>query len=323
MLNIDKGLNVAGKSSKAGAFWTAFGLMIAGLFVGQFAAFMLMIVFGVSNGLAMEDMLDTVTLNESLSQVQFYLSQSSYTIIFCFATAWLYLKMNRQKGFSVLSKEKGVPLVPALLAFAATFAFLFVNSWLVEWNSGITLPEAFSELEKTLKDLEAQMAEATEKLTTFNHFGTFLLAFIVVAVLPGIGEELLFRGVLQNTLHRYSGNKHVAIWVTGFLFAAIHFQFYGLVPRTMLGVLFGYIYVWSGNLKMAMVAHIANNGLALCFAYYAQLTEMDIDIDDPDTISGWVSLVGLVVTIALLFVFRNYYLRAKPADEQVADDLSD
>jgi len=91
----------------------------------------------------------------------------------------------------------------------------------------------------------------------------------------------------------------------------------------MLGVLFGYIYVWSGNLRMAMVAHIANNGLALCFAYYAQLTEMDFDIDDPEGIPGYISIIGLVVTLGILFVFRNYYLRSKPADEQVADRLPD
>lgn len=323
MVNKEKGLNVAGNSSKAGAFWTAFGLMIAGLFVGQFAALILMMVFGASNGMGMEEMLDTAKLSESLSQVQFYLSQASYTIIFCFATAWLYLKMNRQSGFSVMSTDRRLALLPVGLAFLATVSFMFVNSWLVEWNSNISFPESLSALEEFMKQLEEAAAEATEKLTTFDHFGYFLLAFVVVAVLPGIGEELLFRGVLQNTLHRYTGNKHVAIWVTAFLFAAIHFQFYGLAPRTMLGVLFGYLYVWSGNLRLAIVSHITNNGLALCIAYYAQLTDMDFDIDDPSSMDDWISLVALVVTLALLFVFRNHYLRSKPADEQVADRLPD
>jgi len=324
MARIDKGLNVAGKNSPSGAFWTAFGFVIAGFFIGQFASLILMIIFGAVNGLDISAALaDTTLLMDSLSKTQFYISQATYTLVFTFLAPWGFLKMNKQTGFAVMSTEYKLPGKAIGLAILATFTFMFVNSWLVEWNSGIRLPEAFSELEKILREMEDSLAETTEKLTTFNNFGTFLLAFVVIAILPGIGEELLFRGVLQNTLHRATRNKHIAIWVTAILFAAIHFQFYGLAPRTMLGVLFGYIYVWSGNLKLAMVAHITNNGLALCFAYYAQVTDMEFDIDNPEGIDWYVSLIALVITCGLLYLFRNHYLRSNSTDEQVADNLSD
>lgn len=226
-----------------------------------------------------------------------------------------------KKGIRDLYLEFKTPLLPAILTVLATIAFMFVNVYLVEWNAGIDLPDSMSGIEKILKSLEEQLAETTEKFTTFTSFGSFLLGFIVIAVLPGIGEEIMFRGVLQNTLHKYSGNKHIAIWVTGFLFAAIHMQFYGVVPRMMLGVLFGYLYVWSGNLWLPIISHITNNGVAVILTYTYQLEATDINIDETESMPGWASLLGLVVCVGLLFLIRNHYLRPKSKNEFLADDL--
>ena len=79
-----------------------------------------------------------------------------------------------------------------------------------------------SGFEEWARDLEEQLAAATEKFTSFNSFGQFLFGFFVIAILAGIGEEFLFRGVLQNSLHKWTKNSHVAIWITAFIFAAIH-----------------------------------------------------------------------------------------------------
>ena len=312
MTRIDEGLNVAGKTSPAGAFWRALGFVFAGWFIGQFVSYFLMLAFGIINGVDITALADSALLMDSLSKVQFYLSQAAYTLVFCFLTPWVFLKLNRQKGFAVINtapKESfgqgRLPVQAFGLAILATLSFMCVNSWLVEWNAGIHLPESLSGLEEILRQMEDELAETIKKLTHFDNFGTFLLAFVVIAILPGIGEEFLFRGVLQNTLHRYTRNAHIAIWGTAFIFAAIHLQFYDIAPRTALGALFGYLYVWSGNLKLAMVAHITNNGMALIVAYYVQVRGLDFDLDDPSGIPIHIGLIALVATGVLLFIFRN------------------
>lgn len=321
MTRIDTAIDISGGRSGSGSFWTAFGLLIAGFFIGQFVSLIFISAFMMINGASLEDLQDTSVMFDYVTLSQLLISQAFYTLVFTFLTPWFYLKFTAKKGIRDLYQEFKTPLLPAILTVLATIAFMFVNVYLVEWNAGVDLPDSMSSLEKALKSMEEQLAETTKKFTTFNSFGSFLLGFIVIAVLPGIGEEIMFRGVLQNTLHKYSGNKHIAIWVTGFIFAAIHMQFYGVVPRMMLGVLFGYLYVWSGNLWLPIISHITNNGVAVILTYTYQLEATDLDIDETESMPDWASLVGLVVSLGLLFLIRNYYLRPKSKNEFVADDL--
>ena len=321
MTRIDKPINLWGRTSGSSAFWIALGLLVAGFFIGQFVSAFFIFGFMLAGGAGVEELSDTSAMFEYLSQTQLLIAQAFYTLVFVFLTPWLYLKLIVKKTFRDLYQEIKLPALPVLLTVLATIAFMAVNVYLVEWNSNFKFPAFMSDLEETLKNLEEQLAETTEAYTKFGSFGSFLLGFIVIAILPGIGEELMFRGVLQNSLHKYSGNKHLAIWVTGFLFAAIHLQFYGLVPRMMLGVLFGYLYVWSGNLWLPIISHITNNGLAVILVYQSQLSETPVDIDDPESVPVYWSVIGLVVCIGLLFLLRNYYLRPKSEDELLADRL--
>lgn len=321
MTRIDKAIDLSGKQSASGSFWTVFGLMIAGFFIGQFVSAMFVYGFMFASGAGIEEISDPSAMFDYLSLTQLLISQAFYTIVFTFLTPWFYLKSIAKKSIRDLYQEYKTPVLPAVLTVLATIAFMFVNAYLVEWNAGIDLPDSLDGIEKILKSLEESLAETTEKFTTFDSFWSFLLGFVVIAVLPGIGEEIMFRGVLQNSLHKYSGNKHIAIWVTGFIFAAIHMQFYGVVPRMMLGVLFGYLYVWSGNLWLPIISHITNNGVAVIMTYAAQLEATDLDIDDTESMPGWMSAVGLVVCLAILLVIRNYYLRPKSNNELLKNDL--
>ncbi|MFT7056681.1 MAG: membrane protease YdiL (CAAX protease family) [Roseivirga sp.] len=221
------------------------------------------------------------------------------------------MKKLANKPLGSFFNESKVEPIPFLLALFSTVAFILVNGYIIEWNANINLPEFMSGFEEWAKELEQSMAETTKLFTTFDSFGAFALAFIVVAVIPGIGEELLFRGLLQNSLHRWTRNTHIAIWASAFIFSAIHLQFYGLFPRMALGALFGYLYVWSGNLWYPIIAHIANNGISLTVAYLFQLEIIKVDPDDPETMPIEYSIGGLIVCSVLLFLFRNYYLKAK------------
>ena len=188
------------------------------------------------------------------------------------------------------------------------FCFMVANSILIEWNKEMVLPEFLGGFEKWAQSKEAQLEKLTEYLTQFGSFSNFLLAFFVIAIVPAIGEELLFRGLVQNLLMKAFGNYHVAIWLAAILFGVFHFQFYGVLPRIMLGALFGYIYVWSGRLSLAMVGHFLNNGLTLTLLYMSQIGWVDFD---PSTMEEsppiYLILIFFLGGLFLLYTFKKYF----------------
>lgn len=183
-------------------------------------------------------------------------------------------------------------------------AFIGFNSLFVEWNAELSLPEFMSGFERMARNFEEVAMRQTEFFTDFDTRAQFFLAFIVIAIIPGIGEELVFRGFLQNYLHMSSRNIHTAIWVSAFLFSAMHMQFFGLVPRMMLGALFGYLYYWSGNLIIPIVAHIVNNGFTLIMMYVYQANITELNIEDVEEVSLLSFGIFAVITFSLLYVFR-------------------
>jgi len=201
--------------------------------------------------------------------------------------------------------QSKISIQPIIFTFLITIFFMVVNSPIGEWNQQIKLPASLSSIETALQLMEENMKVITEFLIEFDSFGAFLVGVIVIAVIPAIGEELVFRGLVQNHLFRITKNIHVAIWIAAFIFGAIHMQFYGLFPRMMLGVLFGYLYYFSGKLSYAMIAHFFNNGIAVVAVYLHQLGKIEYDIDSTGSILWYQVLVSAVVLILLLFAFER------------------
>lgn len=213
-------------------------------------------------------------------------------------------------------------LLPTLtMTFAIVFSFMVINTVFIEWNANIQLPEALSGFERWAKDLEESMAAITEYLTTFDSPGYFIMAVIVVAMIPAIGEELLFRGLLQNILRRIAKNDHAAVWLAAFLFGAIHFQFYGMVPRILLGALFGYLYLWTGNLLIPVFAHFINNGVSLAALYIHQQGMTEIDVESTDALPLGYVLFFSVLFITTLFYFKKYLNEEGRRNERLVDRI--
>lgn len=192
------------------------------------------------------------------------------------------------------------------LTLVISFSFMIVNSAIGEWNMGLDFPD--SAFEDWAGQSEEQLKVLTEHLTNFTTPFHFILAFLVVAIIPAIGEELLFRGIIQNLFKRATTNHHIAIWVTGLIFAAIHMQFYGLFPRMFLGVVFGYLYHWSGKLSIAMLAHLVNNGLALILLYLSQNGTLEVSPEQMEESAPWqaVAIFG-AISFYTMFVFYKKF----------------
>ena len=176
----------------------------------------------------------------------------------------------------------------------------------ITWNKNLHLPGAFDGFQHWAQAKEDQLAELTRFLIAFSSAGQFALGLLVVAILPAIGEELLFRGTIQPMLQRATGKPHLAIWLTAIFFSAIHVQFFGFVPRMLLGALFGYLYYWSGNIVVPMIAHFVNNGITVTLSYFSQ----DNPSLDPEALPDaplYMVVASVVAGGGMLYYFRRRY----------------
>ncbi|TAE71652.1 MAG: CPBP family intramembrane metalloprotease [Bacteroidetes bacterium] len=158
-----------------------------------------------------------------------------------------------------------------------------------------------------VKQMELKLELLTKFLINFDSFPQFLFGILVIGVLPGIGEELLFRGILQRKLNE-TINFHVAIWLSAALFSAIHLQFLGFFPRMILGAMFGYLYYFSGDLKTAIFAHFVNNSFTLLLAYLYQTNIIKINIVEKLNISPFFAFIFLFISLSMfVFIYQKIW----------------
>lgn len=203
----------------------------------------------------------------------------------------------------------GISLSTIGLTVLISISCMVVNSAIGEFN--MNLDFGSSDFAGWAKQSEEQLKVLTEHLTNFTSPTHFILAFIVVAIIPAIGEELLFRGLIQNMFSKAFNNPHIAIWLTGFIFAAIHMQFFGVMPRMFLGVLFGYLYHWSGKLSVAMIGHLVNNGLALIALYLAQKDIVQVSPEQMEEAAPWPAV--LIFAVISFFLLKTFYKKFQHA----------
>lgn len=190
-----------------------------------------------------------------------------------------------------------VPLL-AILSLPLIEASFRFNQWLIPDDSALA---------QWAKPLEDQAEELTNAMLAMDGGVDLFWNIILVALIPAICEEFAFRGVLQSQLAKAFNNVHVGIWISAFLFSAIHFQFYGFIPRMLLGALFGYMLIWTGSMWAPMVAHFTNNALSVLTFYFYQ--------SDPALESGAIEeasvepltliIMTVLLVVGIVFMIRK------------------
>ena len=200
--------------------------------------------------------IDAVKFIQMLSAIGLFITPTLLYAYLCDFDLKLNLNFNRQS---------------LLLAIAIMLLINPFISFIYEWNKSFNIP-----------DWMLVFDDNAEKITNYflkmNTLGDLFFNLLVIAIIPAMGEELLFRGYLQQKMTQWLGKPHVAIIITAILFSAIHMQFQGFLPRFALGLVLGYLFYWSGSLWLPIIAHLLNNAMAVTFAYptfsdYAYLTE--------------------------------------------------
>jgi membrane protease YdiL (CAAX protease family) len=294
--------------------WVQLGLLLLfffiGLFVGQFFGVLLAMIsygYGFEETLAIAgDFRTNADARPILYILQFFSSAGGFL-----AGSYYYMKYCAPERLSGLRNMAAGGIIPLLLVTAATLTFMVANSLVIEWNANLELPNALHAFEEWAQSQESYLKALTEYLTTFPHTGYLIAALLIIAVVPALGEELFFRGLMQPLWMRILKNPHAAIWLTAFLFSAFHFQFYGLFPRLLLGALFGYFYYWSGSLWLAVLGHFLNNGFSLLMYYIYQQGMMETNLAEPEAVSLSVVVPFLFIGIVAAWALRRHF---KPAE---------
>jgi membrane protease YdiL (CAAX protease family) len=269
---------------------------------------------------------DLLSLTEKLNnpliypelRLPLYIMQGVAGFIGLIVTPWLYLKYRKENPGAYFTTE-GTWLAYGLTAIVV-ITFMGFNSFIIEWNAGMQLPDSLKALEDWARTKEDAAAELTSFLTEFTSPGMFILGLLVVAVIAAVGEEFVFRGLLQKKLQDSGMNGHLAIWISAILFSSIHLQFFGFVPRLFLGALFGYLYWWSGNLKVPILAHFVNNALTLTLVYSYQTGLTDTNIEDVESTPLGTVVIFSIITIALLYFLYRYWSKRR-SNGNVAESL--
>ena len=248
---------------------------------------------------------------ESLKWLQFIQTTATFLIppILC---AWLW--DEEHKPFRWLRMDVPVQWQNILLAVVIMVCAVPGINLLADLNSRVELPKSLEFIEQILKSQEEAAAALTERFLQADNIGGLLINIGLMALLPALSEELSFRGTLQQIIYKDQSGKvqstkvHLAIWITAFIFSAIHMQFYGFVPRMLLGAMFGYVFVWSGSLWAPITMHFVNNGLAVLVYYLMGESENTKNIADTlgagDT--WYLGVVSILITsLGLLIFYRR------------------
>jgi hypothetical protein len=256
-------------------------------------------------GLSIQDIFQNINaaaLDENL--LLFKYLQSFQTIGLFVAPPFLFAWLYGKDIFQYLSARKNPDLASMVFVVLILFIGIPFIGYLGKINQAVELPEFLKNAEQWLMQREMKAEKLTEKFLRGKTTTDLVLNVVLVAVLPAIGEEFLFRGVLQRLMLKWTKNAHWAVFIAAFAFSALHIQFYGFLPRFFLGLIFGYFLVWSGTIWLPVLAHFVNNGVAVVYYYYMQ-NQTDIDYSD---FSGY-DMPMLVVMFSLAgFLYFCYLL---------------
>jgi hypothetical protein len=199
--------------------------------------------------------------------------------------------------------------------FSLVFGFILLIvslpfiGWLLDVNGRLHLPESLSRIESWMRTSEDNAEKLTEAFLSTSSWTGFLVNLLMIAVIAAIGEELIFRGILVRLFDEWSGNIHLAVFIPAFLFSALHLQFYGFFGRLLLGMILGYLFVWSGSLWVPIIVHFFNNAMAVVISFMDQRGLISIDLESFGTSRNPVVVGGSF--LMMLFILWIIYIHER------------
>lgn len=295
--------------SKWGQFGILIGMIGGCLIIGGIISLILWTLMTHGSITTMEkDMLKPQNLHAVL------VLQTVSTLLVFFLPAVLFAFICYRKGWTYLGFDGTVNNRQLLSVLLIAICVLPLIGGLGELNKAIPLPP---NLKLKFDAAEKTYAESVSQIAQVKTWGQYLTSLLIIAAMPAIFEETLFRGALQNLFTRWFKGPWVAIILTSFLFSAVHLSWYGFIPRFVLGVVLGMLFYYGQSIWLNILAHFMNNAIIVTQLFVLTQQGQKIDITAEDHFPLWVAGIGLVLVVALM----TWFIRSSPKPQPSAPEI--
>jgi uncharacterized protein len=260
----------------------------------------IMVLAGLAKGLNINGIMSIlqnggITEDIGLLQMIIGINQLSMFIVPALITFLMVDRLGWLHTYKLSIRPNIIVIVLGILTIICSLGLVGYSN---ELNKLVHLPD-------WMKSMNSNAEALINALISKNNPIHFIINLILIGIIPGVGEELVFRGIIQTNLYKIFKNPHIAIWVAAIIFSALHLQFDGFLPRMFLGAILGYLYYCSKNLWVSMAAHAANNSLALIFYTFFKDSKIKFDPEDSSNATWYMALISIVLVGTLLFYVRK------------------
>jgi hypothetical protein len=270
-------------------------LFILGLAFQFIGAFLAAWIYGFS----VSDILALGTYEDSSYVAASKLIQILGSVGTFIIPAFLFSYLFEGDLFSYYKFKNPIGIAPMLLVILMMVSVIPFINYMAEINLKMEIP--IRALDQLLRSLESTAEEMMVAFTATKNVGGLLVNLLMIGVIAAVGEELIFRGLLQRLMCDMVKNVHLAILITALIFSAFHFQFFSFLPRFVLGLVLGYLMFYGQSIWYPILAHFVNNAMGVIYYYFNSRGSADDMLEEIGT--STLIPVAAVVSLALFFIF--------------------
>jgi hypothetical protein len=224
----------------------------------------------------------------------------------------ILLVRKNQEDYAGIAKAPGVVSIFAVILLSVSI--IPVTTYAGILNSAMELPDSMPAIENWIRTKENEAMRLTGLLISSSGSAALVINMLIMAVVPAFCEEFLFRGLIQQLFCRLLRSPHAGIFIAAIIFSTIHFQFYGFIPRLILGLIYGYLFFWTGSLWLVIAAHFINNSIPVVIAYFTVFHGASDTTGKSIAIGETFPLFQVILIIIILFYFFSEYRKRLRAE---------
>jgi uncharacterized protein len=294
---------------------------IMGLILVMILSFLVVLAFGVGlsipffgkNLLAGPDAFSNYSDPRTIAMLKYLQIINQLGAFIIPAFLFVFLTDDDFKGYLKLdSRFKRFGLIFGIVLLFVSLPFI---GWLIDINSNLHLPQFMSGIERWMRESEDNAENLTDAFLSSSSWIGFFINLVMIGMLAAIGEELIFRGILVRLFREWTNNIHLAVIIPALIFSAFHLQFYGFFARFLLGVILGYLFVWTGSLWVPIIVHFVNNAMAVVVSFLDQRGMITVELENLGTSKNAVVIAGsgimMVFIMVMIHLHENGYFKKR------------
>ncbi len=296
-------------------------LKILALVALMIVTFFVVLAFGVVFSIPFfgRGLLDDIAVTSDYSKPQSIFALKYFQIVsqvgVFIVPAILFVIFTDDHFSGYLKLDSGLKWFSIIFGFIALVISLPFVNWLVLSNNELHLPSFLAGVEKWMRDSEESARKLTDAFLATGSWSGLLVNLLMIGGLAAVGEELIFRGILVRLFREWTRNVHLAVFIPALLFSALHLQFYGFFGRLALGMMLGYLFVWSGSLWVPIIVHFFNNAMAVILSFIEKRGVINVNLETFGTSQNKLVITGsfllTVLVMGIIYLHEKGYFKKK------------